>query len=497
MTNQPFPPGARLVSYLRDSGGVGQQDSVAQQRRVIGAWCDERGYVLVGEYSDMARSGTTTVGRDQFDELQQFFEGNPELSGVVFYDYSRWARNFNDGAYFLAKLRRAGYQVHSLEEQIPDGPAGRMLEAFYLSSAEEYSRKLGRMVKRAQVDRATRLHAWQGGPIPVGYRGVPEQIGTKRDGSPHIIRSLEPDPETAPLVRKAFEMRVAGYKYYEIHAEVNLYSYVPSYYQMFKNKIYIGIYNLGDLTVPDFCEPIVDRATWDRARELIEAAGSWHRHPRRVASSYLLSGLLRCKRCGSAMVGSTVTLKGDKKYRYYQCWRAHGQDIEYRCPVRRTRTEHLEPVVLDIIKERLQDKEWLAQTYQDSHQRARAVYEQEQAKQLRASRELDDVRLQIMRITKAIAEGGQLRSLVLRLAELEETEADLIVDASKLANPQPFEDTELSDTELKRAGYELWDAFARADEREKQLVLRSVVKEIRAHRVDGEIVVEVDMKDLF
>jgi hypothetical protein len=46
--------------------------------------------------------------------------------------------------------------------------------------------------------------------------------------------------------------------------------------------------------------PLVDGATWRRAQEILAARA---RHGRARESRYLLSGLLRCRRCGAAMTG--------------------------------------------------------------------------------------------------------------------------------------------------------------------------------------------------
>jgi len=69
MTTTPFPPGARLVFYARDSGGKDQDLSVAQQEAAAGEWCKAHGYILTRTFVDAARSGTSTGGRAQFLEM--------------------------------------------------------------------------------------------------------------------------------------------------------------------------------------------------------------------------------------------------------------------------------------------------------------------------------------------------------------------------------------------------------------------------------------------
>lgn len=81
----PFEPGSRIWAYCRDSGGDDQQDSVASQRRAIEEYCDEHHLVLVQVFSDEAKPGTTTVGREGLADLQYFSRQQPRpVEGIIF-----------------------------------------------------------------------------------------------------------------------------------------------------------------------------------------------------------------------------------------------------------------------------------------------------------------------------------------------------------------------------------------------------------------------------
>ncbi|WP_067570102.1 recombinase zinc beta ribbon domain-containing protein [Nocardia acidivorans] len=68
-------------------------------------------------------------------------------------------------------------------------------------------------------------------------------------------------------------------------------------------------------TVTDTHPAIVDTATFDHAQQVLDARGESHAHRAANSSDYLLTGRLRCPRCGRAMVGTRATER-HRTYRY-------------------------------------------------------------------------------------------------------------------------------------------------------------------------------------
>jgi hypothetical protein len=76
-----------------------------------------------------------------------------------------------------------------------------------------------------------------------------------------------------------------------------------------QTRVYIGQMPDGR---PGRWPPLVDEATWQRAQEKIAA----HKHrPKQASGRYLLTGFLRCERCGARMAG----------------WRQRNRTARYRC----------------------------------------------------------------------------------------------------------------------------------------------------------------------
>jgi hypothetical protein len=96
----------------------------------------------------------------------------------------------------------------------------------------------------------------------------------------------------------------------EIHKSTRLYGTINSYTTFFSNLIYIGILEFGDMVIQHYCEPMVDMKTWNAVQEKIAEHAQkkiTSQHPLRAKSDYLLSGIIKCARCGSPMNGNTVS----------------------------------------------------------------------------------------------------------------------------------------------------------------------------------------------
>ena len=197
MPDLPFSAGSRLVAYLRDSGGRDQNLSIPQQQESIGRWCRENGYVLSHQFKDAARSGTSIAGRDGFLEMVAYLESNAPEAGVVIWEYSRIARDFDDFTYYITYLRRNGYAVYSITDHIPDTLDGRLFESITAWKTAKYSEDLSKNIRRGQHFIASVYKGKPGGKPPLGYLYSPTEIGRRRDGSPHLVNRLVPDPKVA------------------------------------------------------------------------------------------------------------------------------------------------------------------------------------------------------------------------------------------------------------------------------------------------------------
>ncbi len=92
-------------------------------------------------------------------------------------------------------------------------------------------------------------------------------------------------------------------------------------------------------------DPITDSGLFERAQALLKEQGE--NYPLRAANSttYLLTSLMRCGRCGHGFVGTAAHGKAGTTYRYYRCFarRRHGTG---RCDQERIPADALEQAIV-------------------------------------------------------------------------------------------------------------------------------------------------------
>ncbi len=450
-----------------------------QQEQAAREWCAGRGYTLSRIFADVARSGRSTASRAEFLAMVDYLlDGSPER-GLIIYEFSRFSRDIDDLNFYLADLRRSGIVVHSLHDDIPAGLEGRLFESIIAYKNAKYIQDLARNVRRGLAYTRAQYHAWQASIPPAGYRKVQRTIGHKRDGAPRILSVLEPDPATAPLVRLAFEMRLAGRSMREIHAATGLYSYGPLYVRMLRNPIYIGVHD----GIENFCEPIVDRETWQAVQDRARL------HPRREMSFYLLSGLARCAACGRSLRGHSGISKG-RRFHYYRCMSV---DSFAACEAPLIPAPALERLVIERAREHLSDPAIVEDVVAETQRIAAREQETGGLELAPARAELEAAQANVRRLVAAIRAAGHSAALLADLAEQEkraQAAQDRLVAIERALRARL---SKLPSAEQVRAGYaRLLAGLETADRRELQLLLRSFVAEVRAGRTGKEIQGEVD-----
>lgn len=356
-----LPSGSRVWAYLRDSGGASQENSVIQQEREVRAYCDREGLSVVEIFKDIAKSGGSVIGRDDFERMIDMSEINPPR-GLLVWNFARFARDADDSMYYKAKLRKRGIIIHSITEQIPDDPfVGRVFETFVDLSNEEKRRQNSRDVKRGLRELVEKGFA--PGIPPRGYMRVKVQNGIKRDGNPRMVSKWERDPALWDLVVLAWAMRSEGKSYREIAKATGgrLYKSNPCWYSFFRNKTYLGIGRSGTYENPDHHEPAITWEIWDAVQKVNgeETRGKNHpRHPRRVGNPSLFTSYAYCAECGSMM---THTLgHKNRAWRYYICGKKDKQGAA-ACASRRVGEQQAEDAVMNAVIEKVLTPEYLAE----------------------------------------------------------------------------------------------------------------------------------------
>ena len=328
------------VIYARYSSDSQREASIEGQLRDCKDYAEKNGITVVGTYIDRAYSAKT----DDRPDFQRMIKDSAKkiFDVVLVWKLDRFARNRYDAVNYKYQLEKNGVHLVSAMEPISQGPEGIMVESMLIGMAEYYSAELALKVARGERENALQCK-YNGGIVPLGFT-----IG-KEDRLYHI------DPETAPIVQEIFTRYANGEPAEKIAASLNERGlrtrtgkpFVKnSFFQIFRNRRYIGEYRYKDIVTPGGIPAIVDEDLFDRVQQRFEQNRIAHGRPAKEDVSYLLTTKLFCGKCGTLMGGESGTSHMGNTYYYYKCGNAkrHGKA---HCDLKAIRKEPLERFVVD------------------------------------------------------------------------------------------------------------------------------------------------------
>ena len=318
------------VSYLRVStreqaerGGTEEGFSIPAQREANARKADELGARVVREFVDAGESARS-ADRDGLKEMLAFIAAS-RVTFCIVHKLDRLARNRSDDVKIHEALLAAGVTLVSATESIDQTPSGMLVHGIMSSIAEFYSRNLATEVTKG----LTQKLAQGGTPMraPVGYLNV-----RRTDEQGREIRTVEVDPERAPLIRWAFETYAKG----ETSVPGLLrdltargLTTVPSpkrpskplgkntLYKLLTNPYYAGVIRYKGALHPGAHAPLIEPALFDQVQSLLKARNA--RMTRHVQHAHHLKGLLHCGSCGSRMLLDFATNPRGTTYAYFIC----------------------------------------------------------------------------------------------------------------------------------------------------------------------------------
>src|SRR5262249_39676806 len=152
----------------------------------------------------LARSGeegesAKTADRTELQKLLQFCRKNKgSVQFVVVFNLTRFAREKCDHFALRAHLKSLGISLRSATEPIDDTSTGKLTEGV-LAAFAQFDNDVRSERTRGGMKAALELGRWTF-LAPLGYLNAPRSSG----------RSLVPDPERAPWVRRAFRDFATG-----------------------------------------------------------------------------------------------------------------------------------------------------------------------------------------------------------------------------------------------------------------------------------------------
>lgn len=436
-----LPPGSQVIAYCRDSGGPHQEDSIRQQEQVIRDYCKQQGLELLKVYADTA-SGRKTKNRDQFLEMYHAIETMREdlrPRGLLLWAYSRFSRDIVDFNFYLYGLMKNKIIIHSLTEEIPEGIAGQIMLSFTAYKNAGFSIELGKQIKRA-IEARVKAGYSNGGHAPRGYVVVRDFVGLRRNGQQRTGVKWEPDPDLAPLVVRAWELRAQGKSYAEITkaTEGKIYMNKNSWVTHFRNESYLGIGKAGGERVLNHHTPLITQELFDAVR-LVETANRKNQsgdplHHRRIKHPSLLSGLVFCVHCGAAMV-----LHTSADYRSYACGRRDRQrGINVCAQAQRVNARKADRAILDAVLNRILSPAFVDDLVNDIQKQMTDTGKLDRAIE-EAYTLLDHTRLEINRLVKLAKATDDMDEITRELKDLKRKESESEIQIKQLKAQRDME----------------------------------------------------------
>lgn len=360
--------------------------SLPDQFRQMRQWCESKGYHVVREYEEPGLTATDDR-RPVFQEMIADAMSRPKpFDMIVTLTTSRFFRDATSARLYKHRLKKCGVKVAATHQPVSDDPMGEFAEGMFELTDQLESRMNAFHTLRAMKENA-RQGYFNGSRVPYGY--ALEELDLKgRHGNKKRLVICPPEAE---IVRKIFSLYIErGLGLKGVAAELNekeiLRREMPWSFstigELLANRIYIGEYYFNRYEVVEMeqeegkvskrrrsyesstrlvkvekpesewinvaVEPIISEELHELARKKRhQRRPDVVRGPRLLSSPLLLTGVLKCGHCGSAL-----TIATGKDYRYYKCTRKikHHKDA---CPSKAVPMDRFDAAILEALANRI------------------------------------------------------------------------------------------------------------------------------------------------
>ena len=493
----------RAAIYARVSSDSQDVDlSISAQLRALRDYAAKHEYGVFREFVDEAESGRT-ASRPAFREMIALARAQqPPFEAVLVWKLNRFARSRVDSITYKTLLKSKGIKVISINEPLDESPSGNLLEGVIESIDEFYSTNLGQDIKRGMRENAQRGF-FNGSRPPYGFHKVAIKDGAR------TRYKLEPDHEgsvAVQVIRRIFDMALRDVGCKEIAKALNGEGIRTAagqrwgrttVHKVLTNEAYCGTLVWGGrpghpaihssdppVRVENAWSAIIDKDVFQQVQRKMVSRRPKVIHPRTIPSSYLLSGLLYCS-CGHSMIGRSAK---SHHYHYYACNGGYKQGRD-ACDARALPKDKLEHLVIDQIKERVLNREWLEELVRLVNEELDSTHGVLRDRLDTIDAELNDVRFRLSKLYDALETGKlSLDDLASRIKELRTRQDELQKAGIQLEAEMAAQGaTHIDADTVKSYAEDLKNLLNEADIVESKAFLRSFIKRIEINKGEGVI----------
>lgn len=183
----------KVVAYVRVSSErqAEKELSIPAQLKAIQQYCQEKGWIIVGEYIEKAKSAKTD-NRPEFQKMIALAKRpNRPFDAIVVHKFDRFSRKRDDHVIYKALLNKCGVKVISVTEQTEaETPQDLLLEGMLEVISEFYNANLASEVKKGMTQNAKQGYN-NGGTPPYGYRTEHIALGASKTKAVWVLGPRE------------------------------------------------------------------------------------------------------------------------------------------------------------------------------------------------------------------------------------------------------------------------------------------------------------------
>ena len=310
--------------FGKDDDQQRESNSISNQKAMLEEFAARQGFTNIVHFTDDGISGTCFDRPGFLAMMKEVEAGNVEYLCIK--DMSRMGRDYLKVGQIMEILRQRGVRLIAINDGVDSARGDDDFTPFRNIMNDMYSRDISKKVLAGRMTRS-RQGKFCGGQPPLGLMRDPEDKG-------HLIR----DPETAPVIRKIYDMALDGWGCMRIakqlmddkvpitrvksntECDVNYYSWGSARIShILRNPFYKGAHlvcrthqkgirsNTYDIIpredweiIEDCHEAIISPEEWEQVQEIID------RRPTIMKGNScpfynLFHGIIYCATCGKSM----------------------------------------------------------------------------------------------------------------------------------------------------------------------------------------------------
>ncbi len=291
--------------------------SIPSQERRLREYAERKGLVIDQVFAITESSTKNT--RKEFQKILEIIKKSRTTVALVADTIDRVQRSFKESV-VLEDLRKEGkVEIHFIREGLilntKSNSADILRWDMGVMFARSYVLQLSDNIKRSK-EQAARNGIWMG-LAPTGYMHTVDEKGSK---------TIVPDPDMAPFVKKMFELYSMGnYSLAKLQEEITALGArtkkgkklaTSQINKILKKPFYCGRMDTKYGVIEHHYERLVSPEVFQRVQELIDG---YHQKPHKERiKPFILKGMITCANCGCVV--SPEIKKG--RYVYYSCTNA-------------------------------------------------------------------------------------------------------------------------------------------------------------------------------